>query len=174
MNSMTQSQLVEPKLTERDLMEFLYRGVEPRSVATDYDPTQYNKLCEIFEFEHTPIKTRKAFEGTWEEYADLATSDAGWNMPQKYKDMDVEEYLHRLCTTDTEHQRVSIELEMFKQRRLLPLLKFLKYMVDTMRNNSIVWGVGRGSSVSSYVLFLLGVHKIDSLKYDLDIKEFLK
>jgi len=34
--------------------------------------------------------------------------------------------------------------------------------------------VGRGSSVASYCLYLLGVHKINSLKFDLDIKEFLK
>jgi DNA polymerase III alpha subunit len=43
-----------------------------------------------------------------------------------------------------------------------------------MRSNNIVWGVGRGSSVASYVLYLLGVHKVDSIKYGLDIREFLK
>jgi DNA polymerase III alpha subunit len=37
-----------------------------------------------------------------------------------------------------------------------------------------VWGVGRGSSVASYVLFLIGVHRIDSMKYNLDYKEFLR
>ena len=43
-----------------------------------------------------------------------------------------------------------------------------------MRKNSVLWGLGRGSSVASYVLYLLGVHRINSLYYDLDIKEFLK
>jgi len=43
-----------------------------------------------------------------------------------------------------------------------------------MRKNNLVWGVGRGSSVSSYLLYLIGVHKVDSYKYRLDIKEFLK
>jgi DNA polymerase III alpha subunit len=43
-----------------------------------------------------------------------------------------------------------------------------------MRDNNIVWGVGRGSSVSSYVLYLLGVHRVNSLYYDLDIHEFLR
>jgi len=57
---------------------------------------------------------------------------------------------------------------------MLDLLKWLKYLVDTMRQNNIVWGVGRGSSVSSYVLYMLGVHKIDSLKYNLDFKEFMR
>jgi hypothetical protein len=48
------------------------------------------------------------------------------------------------------------------------------YALFTMRENKIVWGVGRGSSVASYVLFLIGVHKINSIKYNLDINEFLK
>jgi DNA polymerase III alpha subunit len=54
------------------------------------------------------------------------------------------------------------------------LLKYLKYLVDTMRKNNVVWGVGRGSSVASFVLFLLEVHRINSLYYDLSIDEFLK
>ena len=57
---------------------------------------------------------------------------------------------------------------------MMDLLRFLKYMVDKFRENTILWGVGRGSSVASYCLYLLGVHKINSLKYDLDIKEFLR
>ena len=57
---------------------------------------------------------------------------------------------------------------------MMPLLQWLKYLVDTCRANNIVWGVGRGSSVSSFVLFLIGVHKIDSIKYDLDWRDFLR
>jgi DNA polymerase III alpha subunit len=57
---------------------------------------------------------------------------------------------------------------------MLPVLQFLLYFIDKLKDNNIVWGVGRGSSVSSYVLFLMGVHRIDSVKYNLDIKEFLK
>jgi DNA polymerase III alpha subunit len=67
-----------------------------------------------------------------------------------------------------------MELSMFIHHNLIDVLKYLKYLVDTMRSNNVVWGVGRGSSVASYCLYLLDVHKIDSLKYDLDIKEFLK
>jgi DNA polymerase III alpha subunit len=70
--------------------------------------------------------------------------------------------------------RVTEELTLFAQHNMIPLLKYLKYLVDTMRKNNIVWGVGRGSSVASYCLYLIGVHKIDSIKYSLDIKEFLK
>ena len=71
-------------------------------------------------------------------------------------------------------ERISIELEMYRTRNLYPILQVLIYIIDTMRKHDIVWGVGRGSSVASYVLYILGIHKVDSLKYNLDIKEFLK
>jgi DNA polymerase III alpha subunit len=54
------------------------------------------------------------------------------------------------------------------------LLKYLKYLVDVMTENKIIWGVGRGSSVASYVLYKLGVHRIDSMFYNLDVHEFLR
>ena len=43
-----------------------------------------------------------------------------------------------------------------------------------MRDNGVIWGVGRGSSVASYVLYLIGIHKVDSMYYDLPINEFLR
>ena len=63
---------------------------------------------------------------------------------------------------------------MFEKHDMLVLLCFLKYMVDKFRENNILWGVGRGSSVASFCLYLLGIHKINSIKYDLDIEEFLR
>jgi len=54
------------------------------------------------------------------------------------------------------------------------VLQFLIYLVDTARNNNVVLGVGRGSSVASFALYLIGVHKIDSIKYDLDVEDFLR
>ena len=101
-------------------------------------------------------------------------NQSNWHMPEKYKQLDIAEYLLKLCTTDAELQRVGTELLLYQERGMFDLLRFLVYMVDTMRNNGIVWGVGRGSSVASYVLYLIGVHKIDSLYYDLDIAEFLR
>jgi hypothetical protein len=97
-----------------------------------------------------------------------------WHMPNEYKELDIAEYILSLCTQDYELQRVAEELLLYQERDLFDLLKYLKYLVDTLRKNNLVWGVGRGSSVASYVLFLLGVHKINSLYYELSIDEFLK
>jgi len=97
-----------------------------------------------------------------------------WYMPEEYKNIDIAEYILGLCKTSEEMQRCGEELLLYQERNLFDLLRYLKYLVDVMRNNNLIWGVGRGSSVSSYVLYLLGVHKIDSLYYDLDPQEFLR
>ena len=79
-----------------------------------------------------------------------------------------------LCDSDAQLQRCGQELLLFQERNLFDLLRYLKYLVDTLRANRMIWGVGRGSSVASYVLYLLGVHRIDSMFYDLDAREFLR
>ena len=97
-----------------------------------------------------------------------------WHMPQQYKDMDIAQYILSLCNTDAELQRCGQELLLYQERDLFNLLRFLKYLVDTMSGNHVIWGVGRGSSVASYVLYKLKVHRIDSMFYDLDPHEFLR
>ena len=96
-----------------------------------------------------------------------------WFMPLEYQDMDITAYLVERCPPQN-YERLAQELALFEQNNMMSVLKFMKYLVDTLRENKVVWGVGRGSSVASYVLFLLGVHKIDSVKYDLPIEEFFK
>jgi DNA polymerase III alpha subunit len=97
-----------------------------------------------------------------------------WMMPDVYKELDIALFVLNQCKTDAELQRAGQELILFQERGMFPLLQYLKYLVDTMRKHNLVWGVGRGSSVASFVLFLIGVHKINSLYYDLSIDEFLK
>lgn len=97
-----------------------------------------------------------------------------WHMPDEYKQLDIAEYLLGLCASQEQLQRVGEELLLYQERNMFDLLRYLKYLVDTMRKNNVIWGVGRGSSTASYVLYLLGVHRIDSMFYELDVKEFLR
>lgn len=97
-----------------------------------------------------------------------------WHMPDEYKNFDIAKHVLSLCETENELQRCGLELLLYQERDLFDLLKYLKYLVDVMSDNKIIWGVGRGSSVASYVLYLLGVHRINSLYYNLDINEFLR
>lgn len=96
-----------------------------------------------------------------------------WFIPKDYFP-NLVEFLYAQCTTEEQKDRVSLELELFVKNNMYEVLHVMKYIVDTLRANNVVWGVGRGSSVASYVLHLLGVHKIDSIKYKLPIEEFFK
>ena len=97
-----------------------------------------------------------------------------WLMPDEYKNLDIAEHVLKLCSTEAELQRCGSELLQYQERGLFDLLRYLKYLVDVMKQNNVIWGVGRGSSVASYVLYLLGVHRINSLYYELDPAEFLR
>jgi DNA polymerase III alpha subunit len=117
----------------------------------------------------------------YNELAESTTTDDfdhrcqhNWHMPQQYKELDIVEHMLELCKTDAELQRVGEELLLFQERELFNLLRYLNYLVDVLKENNVIWGVGRGSSVASYVLYLLGVHRINSMFYDLDPHEFLR
>lgn len=139
------------------------------------DPEQYNNALQKFHLDFLPLQKfidkTDNFQSVEDFHAELSSN---WYMPEEYKNLDIAQYILSCCKQEHEFQRVGEELLLYHERNLFDLLKFLKYLVDTLRSNNIVWGVGRGSSVSSYVLYLLGVHKINSIYYDLDIKEFLK
>lgn len=160
--------------TENDLCEALYRDpdLDLSRFLLD-DPAQYNQsVMDLFvDAPLIPQYTVPDFE-TVEDF-DIAQQQH-WLMPDQYKIMDIAEYVLSLCKTDSELQRAGEELLLYQERNLFDLLRYLRYLVDTMRAHGIVWGVGRGSGVSSFVLYLLGVHKINSLYYDLDPSEFLK
>lgn len=134
------------------------------------DTINYNKLRKNALVLYTEEKANE----TPEEYDSIAT--ASWKTPEDYQISDEEliTWLFEQCSNDDEYNRVLLELNMYEERGLYPLLKHLIYLVDHFRKNNIVWGVGRGSSVSSYILFLIGIHRVDSLKFNLDIKDFLK
>jgi DNA polymerase III alpha subunit len=137
------------------------------------DYVQYNKAVKSL---YAPLTKLKPYHPVdWkgiEEFDQFQQSQ--WHMPEDYKKLDIAEYILSLCKSQAELQRVGEELLLYQERNLFDLLRFLKYLIDCLKKHKIVWGVGRGSSVASYVLYLLGVHKINSLYYDLDIKEFLK
>ena len=141
-------------------IELLYRGQSISDVPFE-DIEQFNKFAT--ELEITPI-------------SDLSLISKDFNIPQHYKELDVEKYVHSklINRVPDEIGRVEMELAMYQERGLFPVLQLLIYIVDVMRKHNLVWGVGRGSSVSSYLLYILGVHKVNSHKYRLDIKEFLK
>jgi DNA polymerase III alpha subunit len=136
------------------------------------DPDEYNCSIDQLHAELKHLKTHLEMDVSVDEYHQKMQSN--WRMPKEYQDLDIAKFVLDQCKSDHEMQRVGQELLLYQERNLFDLLKYLKYLVDLMRKHNIVWGVGRGSSVASYVLFLIGIHKIDSLYYNLDVGEFLK
>jgi len=163
-------------LDESDIIRGLYTGkFDDLStiMVDDIDlVNKFNGACKLNADNFPKLKLYEEYAGTIETFD--SENQKQWFMPPEYKNLEIDAYLLDLCITDDELQRVAEELELFYQYDMIDVLKYLKYLIDTMRSNDIVWGVGRGSSVASYCLYLLGVHKINSLKYNLDIHEFLK
>lgn len=138
------------------------------------DTIKYNKYISNLSGDELNIYTDEIAKQSTEDFDSIATQS--WKTPKKYQitDEELAFWLFEQCSSEIESERVFLELNMYEERGLYPLLKHLIYLVDHFRKNGIVWGVGRGSSVSSYVLYLIGIHKVDPIKYDLNIKDFLK
>ncbi len=159
--------------TSNELCDLLYQNPQlDLSRFNVVDPELFNQAVNALYAEFPTLATYESL------HTDIQAFDQHnqqqWHMPDEYKNMDIAADILSLCSGEAELQRAGEELLMFQERDLFDLLKYLKYLVDTMRSNNVVWGVGRGSSVASFVLYLLGVHKINSLEYDLDPTEFLK
>ena len=71
-------------------------------------------------------------------------------------------------------ERLTSELALYSKMGLMNLLRTIVYVVENLRRDNIVCGIGRGSCVSSYVLYIIGVHDVDSIQYDLSIHDFLR
>ena len=159
--------------TSDELCDLLYKNPKlDISLFQVEDSIEYNRSVAELHAELDLLDSYHNIDMSVEEFDRVLQKN--WHMPKEYKDLDIAAYVLGLCKEEHELQRVGQELMLYQERNLFDLLRYLKYLIDTLRKNNIVWGVGRGSSVASYVLFLIGVHKIDSLYYNLNIDEFLK
>ncbi len=165
------------KYTVKETLDEMYAGNPIDHFVID--DTNENTLHYEFNkhFEIANLQKPPTLDVSPEDFHDILSNS--WLMPQKYKDMDldaylVQELLDNNMATEQYTVRLAEELEEYAKRDMLDILKFLVYLMNICRDNSIVTGIGRGSSVSSLVLYLIGVHYIDPVKYNLSYKEFLR
>jgi len=102
-----------------------------------------------------------------------------WDIPEKYIDLDIKQFCIRQLdirglNSNDYTSRVDVELDMMNDRNMLPMLRYLVALIDDFRSRQVVWGVGRGSCCASIILYLMDVHRVDCVKYDIDIEEFLR
>jgi len=160
-------------ISDSELADLLYTN--PQIAVDDVaiiDPEKYNSAIKSLYWDYKPLQKLATLNGSIQEYHKI--NQQQWFMPDEYKDMDIAKWVLDQCADQNELQRAGSELMEYADRGLLPLLQYLKYLVDTMRTNNVVWGVGRGSSVASFVLYLIGVHRIHSLRNNLDFNEFMR
>ena len=158
--------------SEDAVIDLLYSDPDLDIAKIPTEAEQYNQALRELDIDLPKLPDPIERTGTVADF-DQANY-AEWHMPKSYADIDVKTYLLERCSTDAERERVEAEYQLFEDKGFTKVLQFLIYFVDTLRANNVVWGVGRGSSVSSFCLFLIGVHKINPLLYNLDYREFLR
>lgn len=163
-----------PRFSNRDLVNMIYSGYVDKCHVVLCDPSDdIDKFNEAMREQYLPeLKQYIPIDVDQKDFDNALQSE--WFMPDEYKKLNVHNYILTKCTTQEETARCAEELAEFEGRGMKPLLQYMVYLVDFMRENNIVWGVGRGSSVASYVLYLIGVHRINSIDYELDWHEFLR
>jgi len=163
-----------PIFSNKDLIDMIYTGHIDKCHVVLCDPNdeidKFNKYSK--EFGSVELKKFIPLDVDQKTFDGVCQSE--WFMPDEYKNMDIYSWLEQRCETTEQVERLDEEFKEFENRNMLPLLQYMKYLVDFMRENNIVWGVGRGSSVSSFVLYLIGVHRINPIHFDLDWREFLR
>jgi DNA polymerase III alpha subunit len=143
-----------------------------KEVSWNQDFEKYNHAIKKNYVDNTPeLEKLSIIQLDVEEFDRI--NQQTWFIPDEYKNLDIKSYVLER-TPDHAVDRVNEELNLYDKYNIIDVLKVCIYIIDTLRKNNIVWGVGRGSSVASYVLYLIGVHKVDSIKYELDINEFLR
>jgi DNA polymerase III alpha subunit len=111
---------------------------------------------------------------TWPFRNNTDTNRRQWFTPQEYQDIDLDQYVLSRCKNQQQMSRARHELNIINQLQVQHIFKHLIYLVNLWRSRNLVWGIGRGSSVSCFVLYVIGLNKINPLDYDLDHREFFK
>lgn len=159
--------------TEQMIDMMLKQGVIDNVIISDDDEVEkYEKFSAKFYKEYKSIKKEIPIKASPTQYFNDLSSR--WIIPKKYYDYDIVKILSSRCKSNTELERLVIELREFIKRDQVKIILAMFYLVDWLRENNIVWGVGRGSSVASFVLYLIGINRINPLDFDIDLSEFFK
>lgn len=119
----------------------------------DYVYGTQHSISQIEEYDNEPVYPWTFSD--WDDLILLLVNDSRVSN-EKYKD------------------RLIMELEFFEKNHLMPFIYNLYALIQRFKQDGVVWGVGRGSSCASFVLYLMDVHSVDPVKYNIDFSEFSK
>lgn len=156
-----------------DLVELLLLGVEPSKIRVTYQSDDVRRFNEQVDGERLEIDNDPP-----------APLDFTWNLPEKYLTSDLLDILAERFTPLWQEldyspeeeaqglQRLVEELEQVQKFGMEHLIRTVIYVIDRFREEGVIWGVGRGSSCASYLLFVIGLHSVDCLRYQVPASEF--
>lgn len=147
------------ELSETEFIEALYIGIDPKKLYAPDIRENYNRAARQLGIDQLPEKP---------------TFTEDWFMPEEYKTLDLVDYFSKKVSAENEQTRIAEELSLFIETNNESLLRYLIYLGEIIKENNIVTGIGRGSSTSLFLLYLCGIHKVNSLKFDLSPYEFFK
>lgn len=153
-------------------IEVLMSGTDLGTMNIQASPQldQYNEMCRLFDKTDEIIRPVKPLDLSPKDYHEKRAAQWITHVESTL----LWDNLLAKCQTDVERERFVTELEEFAKRGMLDILVQLDAMIERIDEAKVVRGVGRGSSVASFILYLMGVHFINPLEYDLDLSEFLK
>jgi len=163
-----------PVFSTQDLVNMIYSGHSSKVYDVQCEDTaDIHRFNAAAKDSYTQgLQIHQSSDLTMKEFDNACQSN--WFMPDRYLEINVYDYLNPFCKNQDEIDRMTQELEEYQERDMINILRYMIFLVDFMRENNTVWGVGRGSSVASFVLFLIGVHRINSIQYGLDFHEFMR
>lgn len=152
------------------IQDLLLSGFQESDLAVPHltkELEQYNRLSET----KIQVKTELNFD----------KFDFDYKIPDSYKVINLRSYFFGLGYLKYGQEldqvvldRIEAELLEIEKRKLQNFFRTLIYIIDTLKSNKIIYGVGRGSSCACYLLFLLDLHKVDCIKYEIPMGEFFK
>lgn len=80
----------------------------------------------------------------------------------------------RFVCTEKYVERLADEIDFFDATGNITFVISLESLISRFREDDVLWGVGRGSACASLVLYVLGVHDIDPVLYDIPFVEMSK
>jgi len=155
------------------LARFLLLGIPPNKLRVT------SETPDIAEF-NTQVSEREQLLPVQQEPINL---DMGWQLPEEYQNLDLQEYMakqfEKNCPASYTPEmvekaldRIVDELQEVEARGMVQFMQTVIYIIDQLRENNVLWGVGRGSSCASYLLYLIGLHVVDCVVLDVPADEF--
>ncbi len=104
-------------------------------------------------------------------------------LPPEFKSMTLDDYLKKVAYEGAQRlypefneeirQRLDYELDVIKRMGYAGYFLIVKDFIDFARSQDIPVGLGRGSAAGSMVAYVLGITRVDPLRYDLLFERFL-